>query len=94
MEDRKDQEAIEGPAEVVLVVAEDQAEVVLVVTVLEAEGFAGQVVVTLEVNDQGVEIEMVDEEVQTVVQEIEMEVQTEDQVRINQDIEDVNTILF
>ena len=94
MEDRKDQEAIEGPAEVVLVVAEDQAEVVLVVTVLEAEDFAGQVVVTLEVNDQGVEIEMVDEEVQTVVQEIEMEVQTEDQVRINQDIEDVNTILF
>jgi len=52
------------------------------------------VVVTLEVNDQGVEIEMVDEEVLTVVQEIEMEVQTEDQVRINQDIEDVNTILF
>jgi hypothetical protein len=37
---------------------------------------------------------MVDEEVLTVVQEIEMEVQTEDQVRINQDIEDVNTILF
>ena len=94
MEDRKGQEAIEGPVEVVLVVTEDQAEVVLEVTVLEAEDFAGQVVVTLEVNDQGVEIEMVDEEVLTVVQEIEMEVLTEDQVRINQDIEDVNTILF
>jgi hypothetical protein len=51
-----------------------------------------QEVVILEVRDQEGEIVVV--AVRTVVQEIETVGQEEDQVLINQDIEDVNTILF
>jgi hypothetical protein len=64
-----------------------QAEIVLVAVVLE-----DQEVVILEVRDQEEEIVVV--AVRTVVQEIETVGQEEDQVLINQDIEDVNTILF
>jgi hypothetical protein len=52
----------------------------------------GQEEVILEVRDQEEEIVVV--AVRTVVQEIERVGQEEDQVLINQDIEDVNTILF
>jgi hypothetical protein len=61
--------------------------IVLVAVVLE-----DQEAVTLEVRDLAEETVVV--AVQTVVQEIEMVGREEDQVLINRDIEDVNTILF
>jgi hypothetical protein len=57
-----------------------------------AVALEGQEEVILEVRDQEEEIVVV--AVRTVVQEIETVGQEEDQVLINQDIEDVNTILF
>jgi predicted dinucleotide-binding enzyme len=74
------------------VVIADQAGVVQAGVVLVAVALEGQEEVILEVRDQEEEIVVV--AVRTVVQEIERVGQEEDQVLINQDIEDVNTILF
>jgi hypothetical protein len=74
------------------VVIVDQAVVVQAVVVQAAVVLEDQEVVILEVRDQEEEIVVV--AVRTVVQEIERVGQEEDQVLINQDIEDVNTILF
>ena len=70
----------------------DQAEVDQVAIVLVAVVLEDQEAVTLEVRDLAEETVVV--AVQTVVQEIEMVGREEDQVLINRDIEDVNTILF
>ena len=70
----------------------DQAEVDQVAIVLVAVVLEDQEAVTLEVRDLVEETVVVT--VQTVVQEIEMVGREEDQVLINRDIEDVNTILF
>jgi hypothetical protein len=74
------------------VVIADQAEVDQVAIVLVAVVLEDQEAVTLEVRDLAEETVVV--AVQTVVQEIEMVGREEDQVLINRDIEDVNTILF
>ena len=70
----------------------DQAEVDQVAIVLVAVVLEDQEAVILEVRDLAEETVVV--AVQTVVQEIEMVGREEDQVLINRDIEDVNTILF
>ena len=70
----------------------DQAEVDKVAIILVAVVLEDQEAVILEVRDLAEETVVV--AVQTVVQEIEMVGREEDQVLINRDIEDVNTILF